>query len=69
MEVPPMKNLQKQKTKPEVNKLERPRRARPEAALIKPAEGMMLANSSTEVDWFILLNPDFWSTECANKVL
>ena len=37
------KNLRKQKTKPGVKKLERPRRARPEAVLIKPAEGVSYA--------------------------
>ena len=31
--------------------------------------GCGLANSSTEVDWYILLNPVCRTTECANKVL
>ena len=43
MEVPARKNLQKKKPKLEAKKPDWPRRARPEAALIKPAEWLSYA--------------------------
>ena len=43
MEVPTRKNLRKQKPKREAKKPEWPRRARPEAVLIKPAKDVSYA--------------------------
>ena len=43
MKVPARKSLRKKKPKSEVKKLDWPRRARPEAVLIKPTEGVRYA--------------------------
>ena len=49
MEVPSRKNLQKKKRKKDVRTPERPSHARPEAVLIKPAEGMSYASILREL--------------------